>query len=1001
MKKISRNWIIAGGILVGLYILFQILGELYIDWLWFNEVGFQQIFTIKLAAKWGIGIVVAILVFALLYLNIAILRRLTDDSPFTIEVKEGNFTRQIDVTKIVNGMTTPILGLLGLFSGMAVAVNWEIILQFFYQVPFNQNDPIFGRDISYYIFSIPFWELLISLGYFIVYVSFAIAIVFFLKKGTVTVKNIFRETDFSKLKNGFLTIASGTKTHLLILLAVWFLLTAAHIYFIRMPNLLLNQQEILFGAGYTDIKAQLPFLWVLLAITVIGAALALFNIKKQSLKPIGIAFVSYFLVLVIGGAIIPGLLQKFIVAPNELNIERPYIAHHIEATQKAWGIDKVTIRELPADTALTAEDIKNNEATINNIRLWDRAPLLDTLSQIQEIRTYYDFFTVDDDRYNLDGNYRQVMLSPREMNSKNLPKQNFINNVLTFTHGMGLALTPVNEITEEGLPQLFVQDLPPQSKNEQLKIDRPELYYSEYPSEYVIVNSKNEEFNYPSGNKNVFTRYEGKGGLQISSLFKKALFAWHFNELKILLSSDVSKESRIMFIRDIHERAKTIFPFLKFDSDPYLVITDNRLVWLYDAYTTTNRYPYSKPLGSQNYMRNSVKISIDAYNGEVTAYVADQNDPLIQTYENMFPGTFTDISEMPQTLKDHIRYPEDYFALQTQLYRIYHMETPQVFYNREDAWEAAKVETAGSSHSDPMMRHLIMRLPDKEKEEFILMLPYTPRGKDNMAAWMVARSDNDNYGKLITYLFSKQALIFGPQQIINRINQNAEISQKISLWDQRGSKVVQGNLLVIPIEDSVLYVRPLYLRSEGNALPELRRVIIAHQDDIVMERTLDKGLQKLFGTSIDTDTQAEEPAPRNLKTPPQKQLPPQPQIQAQTHKTPLSLQQKLNSKRTNPRSPTTLPRSKKKLNNKANWSLYGEKSINLKKHCKNSVNKNSKLCEITPPPPFHSEKTYILPKTHNNLQKDTLWFYKQYDLMLDFAHPSLVSASLHLIFLLS
>ena len=643
-----------------------------------------------------------------------------------------------------------------------------------------------------------------------------------------------------------LTFDRSATIHLSLLLALGFGLAALKIYFVRIPGLLYSTTGPLFGASYTAIYAQLPFLKILFTISILAAVAILFGslLSERKARTIVIsAFILYFGASVIGGFLYPLALQQLVVQPNELVKETLFIKYHIAATQKAWGIDVIEERDLSGESELTYEDIQNNPLTIKNIRLWDREPLLNTFGQIQEIRTYYDFISIDNDRYQLGKEYRQVMLSTRELNSESLPSRIFINERLTFTHGMGLTLGPVNEVTREGLPVLWIKDLPPASSIPSLAITRPEIYFGELSNDYVIVKTNAKEFNYPSGEENIFSTYNGTGGVVLSSILRKALIAWQFKSAKIILSNDLTPESRILYFRNIHDRVRKALPFLRFDSDPYMVIADGKLKWIYDAYTTSNRYPYAQPVqGGMNYMRNSVKVVIDAYDGDLQAYIAYPKDPLIQTFSKMFPGIFKDIQEMPAELKEHVRYPEDLFAYQTALYMVYHMDQPQIFYNKEDQWEVPAI-----TEKEPIMRHLIMRLPGEKKEEFILMLPFTPRGKNNLAAWMVARSDGEHYGKLIVYRFPKQSLVFGPQQILNRINQNPEIARQISLWDQRGSQVLRGNLLVIPIKESLIYVQPLYLKAEGGKIPELKRVIVAYKNNIAMEETLDEALAAIFG----------------------------------------------------------------------------------------------------------------------------------------------------------
>ncbi|HMB65354.1 MAG TPA: UPF0182 family protein [Patescibacteria group bacterium] len=592
----------------------------------------------------------------------------------------------------------------------------------------------------------------------------------------------------------------------------------------------------------------MPVTYILIGVSLLGALAGIYMIIRGKYK-LWIAIITLYIgILIIGGGIYPALLRSLVVSPNELSKEYSNLERHISATQKAWDLENVATKELSGAQKLTMRDIQENKGTINNIRLWDRGPLLDTFSQLQEIRTYYNFRSIDTERYQLNGNYQQLSLAPRELDYSNLPQRNFINERLTYTHGMGAAVTPVNKVTEEGLPVLYVKDLPPTSTQEKLHIDRPAIYYGEDQSDYVIANTQAKEFHYPSQEGNIYQNYTGNGGVAMDSLMPKILMAVHFNSYKILLNTDITKNSRILYHRNIKQRIQKALPFLKLDSDPYLVIANGELKWIQDAYTTTDHYPYSKDVNGMNYMRNSVKVVADAYNGDIHAYVMDEKDPLIQTYASIFPSIFQSHREMPAEIKEHIRYPEDMFSKQTVLYTEYHMEDPQNFYNKEDLWTFPRLmSTTRGETVGPVMRRLVMKLPGEKEEEFVLMLPYTPKGKNNMISWIAARSDGEHYGELVNFRFPKDSLAYGPQQIVSRINQNTEISQQISLWDQSGSEVLQGNLYVIPIKESILYVRPLYLRARDSRMPELKRVIVAHKDAIAMKPTLNEALESIFG----------------------------------------------------------------------------------------------------------------------------------------------------------
>jgi len=559
----------------------------------------------------------------------------------------------------------------------------------------------------------------------------------------------------------------------------------------------------------------------------------------------------FFAVLVVGTGIYPSLVQKLKVVPNEIALEKPYLEKNIQYTNLAYGLDNIKYQEFPAEERLTREDLKRNELTVKNIRLWDHAPLLSTYSQLQEIRTYYKFIDVDNDRYFVNGEYRQVMLSPRELSYRALPARTWVNEHIIYTHGYGAVLGPVNRISPEGLPEFFIKDIPPVSSAD-IKITRPEIYYGETSNEYVFVRTKREEFDYPVGEKNVYTQYQGKGGVPLS-FWKKVVFAVRFGSLDILLSNDVTGESRIMYYRKIHDRVSRVAPFVRLDPDSYLVISkEGRLLWVLDGYTVTDRFPYSEPVpGLGNYIRNSVKAVVDAYDGTVSLYTSDPKDPIIQTYAKIFPGVFQPLEQMPDDLRSHIRYPQALLSIQARMYGTYHMQDPQVFYNKEDLWTIPRKAASGQgSEKEYPPYYTIMKLPEGKKEEFVVLLPFTPSKKDNMSAWMAGRCDVPHYGEVLVYVFPKQKMIYGPRQIEARIDQEAEISKQLSLWSQRGSQVIRGDLLAIPIEKSILYVEPLYLAAEKSQLPELKRVIVAFGNSLAMEENLELALQRVFGGEV-------------------------------------------------------------------------------------------------------------------------------------------------------
>ena len=624
-----------------------------------------------------------------------------------------------------------------------------------------------------------------------------------------------------------------------------------------LPELLFGHSGPVTGASYSDIHARIPAIWVEVVAALVGAGLVAWSATRKRMVLLAAGFGLYLGVELLGVQLYPALLDRFVVEPNEAQKEAPYIAHNIKATRAAYGLDRVVERELAAEQELTYDDIENNRATIENIRLWDHEQLLDTFAQIQEIRTYYEFNSVDNDRYVIDGKLRQTMLSPRELNAASLPNQNWINEHFTFTHGYGLTLGPVNTATPEGLPELFVRDIPPTSEVDGITVTRPEIYFGELTAPYVIVRSQNPEFDYPVGNERVYSEYSGRAGVHLDSSLSTAAASLATGSLKLVLSSDVDEDTRLLIRRRISERIRAVAPFLILDPDPYMVVRDDgSLVWIQDAYTATDRYPYSEETTFRagrrvNYMRNSVKAVVDAYHGTIDLYVNDADDPLLATWGKIFPGILKPMGEMPTDLQQHLRYPDLIFRVQTQIFSTYHMAEPELLYQREDQWEIPTMRRADTGSRPMEPYYTIMRLPGEERAEFIEMLPFTPSRKQNLAAWMVARSDGEHLGELVVYRFPKDRLVFGPQQIMNRIDQEEDISRQISLWDQRGSQAILGTLLVIPVEESLLYVTPLYLKAEGGRIPELKRVIVVYQNRIAMEETLDAAIASLFGRERD------------------------------------------------------------------------------------------------------------------------------------------------------
>ncbi len=801
--------------------------EIYTEWLWFGETGYQPIFLKSLTTKGLLGIAVFLGAFAFLFANLRLASR-GPDRPFMVFPGGGDLQPIVLERRHLGFLAAGLSGVLALFISGIASSQWLVVLQFLNMTPFGEVDPIFGRDAAFYVFTLPFLDLVRYTGLGIVVLSLIGSAAAYVVTGQLA------------LGPEGLSVGSKPRQHLAMLVAVIFILLAAGAY-LDMPRTLTTPGGILHGVSFADDVVRLPALLVLTIVAGAGALAAAYAAMSSTMWPVGAAVAGYLLVLVAGGGA-ASLLQQFVVTPDEQDREAPYLTHNIAATRRAFDLDKIDESQVSGDATLTMSDIENNAETINNVRLWDHQPLLDTFGQIQEIRTYYEFASVDNDRYVVDGEYRQTMLSTRELNSSSLPNRSWINERLQYTHGFGVAMGPVNEVTEEGLPVLFLRDLPPRSETD-LSVDEPSIYFGELSNDYVIVNTNTDEFHYPEGDDNISTRYDGTGGIVLGSLVRRLLFSLRLRSYEILVSGQLNDTSRIILHRNISDRLATIAPFLEYDSDPYLVIADGRLFWIRDAYTVSGSYPYSTPVGNGiNYIRNSVKVVIDAYNGTTNFYLADPNDPIAVTLGKVFPGFLAPLETMPTELQSHLRYPEGIFTLQAAMYSTYHMTNPSVFYNREDQWEVPIVD---GEQMEPY--YTIMRLPGEEKAEFIQMLPFTPRGRNNLAAWMVARSDSDVYGRMLVFQFPKQKLIFGPSQVAARINQDQEISPQITLWNQQGSEVIQGTLLVIPIEEALLYVRPIYLRASGGRIPELKQVVVGYQNQIVMEATLDLALERLFG----------------------------------------------------------------------------------------------------------------------------------------------------------
>jgi uncharacterized membrane protein (UPF0182 family) len=841
-------------VLLGLFAALEAV-PFYADWLWFEEVGYAAVFLRVITLRGSLFLIVGLT--SLLFIGVNVRGAAYARPPdvfWELEEPLGLPSRVI-LEPLLRRVLIPVTIGVGILFGLAASTEWQTLLVYQHGPPFGgAPDPIFQRDIGFYVFTLPLWRRVLEWVFLLVgFTLLATACLYFL--GRVLV-----------LTARGPVITTRARAHLLGLGALLLFAKAADFYLDRF-ELVYSQRGAVFGAMYTDVNATLPILTFLSVLALLVGLAAVVQILRRGARPVFAGLVVLGAGWILGVWAYPALVQRLRVAPNALVAESPYIGHHIRLTRQAFALDRIEERDFPARESLEASDLARNATTLRNVRLWDHGPLLATFAQLQEIRTYYRFVDVDNDRYAIGDDYRQVMLSARELSYQNLPRdpqgrdadRQWINEHLQYTHGYGVVMGPVNRITPEGLPELFIRDIPPVS-DVPLRITRPEIYYGEVANDYVFVGTRSREIDYPSGDENVYTTYQGRGGIPVGSFGRRLLFAIRFGSYRILLSDEITRESRAMSYRQIGERVRRIAPFLQFDADPYLVIrADGTLAWILDAYTVTHRFPYAERApGFGNYVRNSVKAVVDAYHGTVTFYLADEQDPLVRAFGRAFPGLLRPLGQMPADLRAHVRYPAGLFAVQARMYATYHMQDPRVFYNKEDLWSIPRRQEAGREREiEPY--YTIMRLPGEQREEFVLLNLFTPLRRDNMIAWLGARSDGEQYGRLTAFLFPKQRLVYGPRQIAARIDQDPVISQQLALWNQRGSTVIRGSLLAIPVEESLLYVEPMYLAAEKGSIPELKRVFVAYANQIAMEETLEASLQAIFGRRPTTSAATRTP----------------------------------------------------------------------------------------------------------------------------------------------
>jgi len=821
-----------------LFIALIAIPDLLRKWLWMRQLNYSGIFWTILSVKWGFTVIVALAAFLFLWVNV---RTAAGNSAAQAGTTKGLEIRGLVIHHHILARTgTLVAGAFALIFAAGFAAQWDICLRFLYGGSFGVSDPVFGIDLGFYLFRLPFYQLLQGSLVFLLVLGMMVVLCQYAYFGLLR----FNRVSENKTRD---SAARHISTLLFLILAA-----LAWGYYLSRFSLLYSKMGVVYGVGYTEDHVTIAALWCMIAASCVACA----ALAYKSFRPDGKSLIrgagAYAALYIIGLILLPAIVQKFVVQPSELKLETPYLNSYISFTRKAYNLDSIQETAYPALADLTPQVLARNQDTIQNIRLWDKRPLLQTYQQTQAIRLYYEFHNVDVDRYHLADGYHQVMLSTRELSSQLPPQaQTWVNENLQFTHGFGLVMNFVSKSIGGGFPQYLIDNVPPQSSFG-LNITELAIYYGEDMPGSKIVATGIKEFDYPKGNQNVYTSYHGKGGIPLDSFAKRLLFTWTQADINILLTSYLNPASRIQIWRNVRDRVSQAAPFLKLDADPYAVLSEGKLYWIQDAYTTSERFPYSNPNNSDgalggglNYIRNSVKAVVDMYDGTVSFYVMDPKDPVLQVYQRAFPGVFRNLSEISPDLKLHLRYPQDLFSIQASQYQSFHMTDPQVFYNREDLW-VPPLEKYDGKLAPMEPYYILMKLPGSAQLEYLLMSPFTPQNRDNMIAWLAARSDFPDYGKMLFYELPKDKLTYGPNQVGAMIDQSTLISEQLTLWDQKGSGVIRGKLVVIPIENSFLYVVPLYLRAEGTNFPQLKRVIAATGDKVVMEPTLDEAIAALF-----------------------------------------------------------------------------------------------------------------------------------------------------------
>jgi uncharacterized protein len=862
-RRRLRIWLILGGILL-LFSISRIL-SIYLSALWFNSLGYSSVYWYVFKVKLALFAASAIVTALLLSATFLLFQRLFGAYAFenrTIILNNQPF--QFSPAKFIRPLGWVISALFGLIYGFKLKEHWRQFALFWNQPATNVYDPIFGKSLGFYLFSLPLYDLLSSWLLGVTFIILCAALAYSLLGLPQTV-----------LKPSVRWSSGAAFRAVCVALALLLLVLSWRTYLSRFP-FLWEDHPTFSGVTYTDAHYTLPALIIVAVALIIAAIILLVNgFAMRRFTVLLVALALPIATYIIGVVLVPSYIQSFIVKPNELDRETPYIANNIEWTRKGFGLDQIELREFEAENSIAALDLPNNRDSLDNIRLWDWRALQDTLRQIQAMRTYYDFPDVDVDRYPIAGQTRQMMISPREIKDDKLPasSRNWINERLLYTHGYGVAMNSANGFTPEGLPQFILSNMPVESTANEIRVTRPEIYFGELTDRFVYVKTKQNEFDYPQGDTNTYTTYQGTGGIRVGNWLRRMMLAWGVGDLsKLPFSDDVTSDSYLLINRNIRDIIDGVAPFLTYDKDAYIVVNnEGRLFWIIDAFTESSYFPYSSHHtvadNSLNYIRNSVKVTIDAYNGTVRFYVFDNQDPLIAAYQRVFPNLFQDANQMPADLRAHVRYPETLVRAQGEVYSLYHTQNPKVFFQREDVWSIAQhisLDEKGQKNSEPIdPYYVLMQLPgEQQKNEFVLILPFTPGNRNNMIGWMAGRSDGENYGKLLVYNFPKSRLIDGPVQIEARIDQDAHLSGQFTLWNQQGSKVIRGHLLVIPIGRSLMFVEPIYLQAERSPMPELRLVVLATQEKLGYGQSFAEAMNSLFGEAAKAAAPEAAPSPQ-------------------------------------------------------------------------------------------------------------------------------------------